>query len=388
VRIIQRRMPNTTPPNTTHAKAAFKEPALVPTSNSDNNHPVSVLNDISQNRNGPMAMRAPALLLVTATLSCFDIGARAQQDCVQGADCGGQVWTDCGSSCPLICGQPPADMCMEMCQSEYQCSAGTCFNDRTGTCVNDEGAAPSDPAPPPEEPSPRSQAPCRAESDCGETIDPGCGYSCLDGECAMWCESEPMFESTMASGDTSSSSDDEQTARTTTVASEEEGEEEAVVVRATLSLDGELDAVAGVEGSAARADFVAAFSADIAATLGLADASRVVIASIVAGSVVVTFDVMPDETEGSVEISIAVVEAAFAEAGVSLPTVGVTTAGPATGVSATTVAEEEAGNVSPGPQVVMPVSGASRVGPAAGAAAAAAAISGAGLAAAAWLCML
>ena len=77
-------MPNTTPPNTTHAKAAFK--ALVPTSNSDNNHPVSVLNDISQNRNGPMAMRAPALLLVTATLSCFDIGARAQQDCVQGAE--------------------------------------------------------------------------------------------------------------------------------------------------------------------------------------------------------------------------------------------------------------------------------------------------------------
>ena len=461
-------MPNTTPTNTTPpttSKAAFK--ALVPTSNSDNNHPVSVLNDISQNRNGPMAMRAPALLLVTATLSCFDIGARAQQDCVQGADCGGQVWTDCGSSCPLICGQPPADMCMAMCQSEYQCSAGTCFNDRTGTCVNDEGAAPSDPAPPPEEPAepvelwctdspeqtcrmvcedvapcpdgqcnmrsgsccdsscvaattvtspplectgccpegaacfapdpeccverapvespPEETTPCRAESDCGETIDPGCGYSCLDGECAMWCESEPMFESTMASGDTSSSSDDEQTARTTTVASEEEGEEEAVVVRATLSLDGELDAVAGVEGSAARADFVAAFSADIAATLGLADASRVVIASIVAGSVVVTFDVMPDETEGSVEISIAVVEAAFAEAGVSLPTVGVTTAGPATGVSATTVAEEEAGNVSPGPQVVMPVSGASRVGPAAGAAAAAAAISGAGLAAAAWL---
>jgi hypothetical protein len=49
-----------------------------------------------------MAMRALALLLVTATLSCFDIGARAQQDCCH-------------------CGQPPADICMhmEMCQSEY-----------------------------------------------------------------------------------------------------------------------------------------------------------------------------------------------------------------------------------------------------------------------------
>ena len=40
----------------------------------------------------------------------------AANDCAMGADCGGQQWNDCGSSCPSICGEPPAQWCNEMCE--------------------------------------------------------------------------------------------------------------------------------------------------------------------------------------------------------------------------------------------------------------------------------
>ena len=40
----------------------------------------------------------------------------AANDCAMGADCGGQQWNDCGSSCPSICGDPPALWCNEMCE--------------------------------------------------------------------------------------------------------------------------------------------------------------------------------------------------------------------------------------------------------------------------------
>ena len=40
----------------------------------------------------------------------------AANDCSMGADCGGQQWNDCGSSCPSICGEPPALWCNEMCE--------------------------------------------------------------------------------------------------------------------------------------------------------------------------------------------------------------------------------------------------------------------------------
>ena len=57
--------------------------------------------------------------------------------CTQGADCGGQVWNDCGTSCPLICGQPEAQMCNMMCNAAFQCPSRTpWWDDVAGTCVS------------------------------------------------------------------------------------------------------------------------------------------------------------------------------------------------------------------------------------------------------------
>jgi len=55
-------------------------------------------------------------------------------DCVQGADCGGQEWNDCGTSCPSICGSPAAQFCNFACNAEYQCTDGQFFDGVTGTC--------------------------------------------------------------------------------------------------------------------------------------------------------------------------------------------------------------------------------------------------------------
>lgn len=41
--------------------------------------------------------------------------------CELGDDCGGQLWTECGTSCPLICGQPESMICNMMCNVGYQC---------------------------------------------------------------------------------------------------------------------------------------------------------------------------------------------------------------------------------------------------------------------------
>ena len=65
---------------------------------------------------GDLIMPAPALL------------------CAQGEDCGGQVWTDCGSACPEVCGAETAMMCTMNCVAEYQCPAGVCFSDVSGAC--------------------------------------------------------------------------------------------------------------------------------------------------------------------------------------------------------------------------------------------------------------
>jgi hypothetical protein len=67
-----------------------------------------------------------------------DPPAPAPSNCVQGQDCGGQVWNDCGTSCPFVCGTPPPMMCNGMCNAAFQCPTGrggaTCFNEATGSC--------------------------------------------------------------------------------------------------------------------------------------------------------------------------------------------------------------------------------------------------------------
>lgn len=59
--------------------------------------------------------------------------------CALGSNCGGQEWNDCGSSCPLVCGQM-IGMCNMMCNAAYQCpSVSRCgaqhFDDVIGQCV-------------------------------------------------------------------------------------------------------------------------------------------------------------------------------------------------------------------------------------------------------------
>jgi hypothetical protein len=55
--------------------------------------------------------------------------------CVLGDDCGNQVWTECGTSCPPICGSPEPMICNMMCNVGYQCPHGLWWDDDTGYCV-------------------------------------------------------------------------------------------------------------------------------------------------------------------------------------------------------------------------------------------------------------
>ena len=77
--------------------------------------------------------------LLSAFGSTCEAEPAAAPACAQGDDCGGQVWTDCGSSCPSMCGTPDADFCNEMCNAEFQCPNGQCFNDATGACEDGTG---------------------------------------------------------------------------------------------------------------------------------------------------------------------------------------------------------------------------------------------------------
>ena len=58
--------------------------------------------------------------------------------CVLGDDCGNQVWTECGTSCPPICGSPEPMMCNMMCNVGYQCPNNLWWDDMTNTCVERE----------------------------------------------------------------------------------------------------------------------------------------------------------------------------------------------------------------------------------------------------------
>lgn len=100
-------------------------------------------------------------------------------------------------------------------------------------------------------------------------------------------------------------------------------------VVATLSLEGDLMLVAGEEGSSRRQTFFTAFKIDIATALIGVDSSQVVVISVTAGSVVVEFAVLPSD-EG-VPVEPAALEEAFGTV-VALPTLGVTTVGPVSGV--------------------------------------------------------
>ena len=57
------------------------------------------------------------------------------EECSLGQNCGNQVWQDCGTSCPLMCGQIEPMMCNMMCNVGYQCDNGLWWDDVTKMCV-------------------------------------------------------------------------------------------------------------------------------------------------------------------------------------------------------------------------------------------------------------
>ena len=61
--------------------------------------------------------------------------------CVLGDDCGDQVWTECGTSCPPICGSPEPMICNMMCNIGYQCPQGLWWDNDTGNCVSLESCS-------------------------------------------------------------------------------------------------------------------------------------------------------------------------------------------------------------------------------------------------------
>ena len=55
--------------------------------------------------------------------------------CNLGQECGGQLWTDCGTSCPLICSEPEIMICNSMCNAEYQCPSNLWWDREINNCV-------------------------------------------------------------------------------------------------------------------------------------------------------------------------------------------------------------------------------------------------------------
>lgn len=64
-----------------------------------------------------------------------------ETNCVLGDDCGNQVWTECGTSCPPICGSGEPMMCNMMCNIGYQCAHGQWWDNDTGNCVDPESCS-------------------------------------------------------------------------------------------------------------------------------------------------------------------------------------------------------------------------------------------------------
>ena len=57
------------------------------------------------------------------------------EECSMGANCGGQVYTDCGTACPNQCGVTLPMMCNMMCYQGYQCEWGQYWEPSTMQCV-------------------------------------------------------------------------------------------------------------------------------------------------------------------------------------------------------------------------------------------------------------
>ena len=57
------------------------------------------------------------------------------EECSLGQECGDQEWHDCGTSCPLICGQIEPTICNMMCNVGFGCPQELWWDDTTKICV-------------------------------------------------------------------------------------------------------------------------------------------------------------------------------------------------------------------------------------------------------------
>jgi len=93
----------------------------------------SIQEDI--NMNGVVDVNDILDLLSNYGADCSDEPLPDEPSCVLGDDCGGQVWTECGTSCPPVCGSPEPMICNMMCNVGYLCPHGQWWDNDTGNCV-------------------------------------------------------------------------------------------------------------------------------------------------------------------------------------------------------------------------------------------------------------
>lgn len=96
----------------------------------DVNDLLLVLSRFSETCESCSCCPAGAQCLVPDPVCCYDA-------CEIGDNCGGQVWSDCGSSCPLVCYSAIPALCNMMCNSIYQCPSNLWWDDTNKLCVDE-----------------------------------------------------------------------------------------------------------------------------------------------------------------------------------------------------------------------------------------------------------
>ena len=101
-----------------------------------------IIEDIDMN--GQVDVNDILMTLSNFGTDCNDVPVtEPERPCVLGGTigCGGQLWTECGTSCPPLCGSPEPMMCNMMCNVGYQCPQGLWWDNNTGNCVSLESCS-------------------------------------------------------------------------------------------------------------------------------------------------------------------------------------------------------------------------------------------------------
>jgi hypothetical protein len=96
------------------------------------NNQGDIIEDIDNN--GIVDVNDLLIVLSNYGNSCNDIPVVSQ--CLLGDDCGGQIWNECGTSCPLICGTEEPMLCNMMCNVGYQCPSNMWWDNNIRNCVS------------------------------------------------------------------------------------------------------------------------------------------------------------------------------------------------------------------------------------------------------------